>query len=190
MIDWRKSVALRIAAEILNKGGVIAYPTEGVWGLGCDPFNADATWDILALKQRPESKGLILVAASIEQVSFLLDDLDSKRKAQLLKTWPGPNTWIIPHRDRVPSWIHGKHEGVAVRVSSHPVVAALCYLFGGPIVSTSANPQGLFAAQTALKVRTYFACNPRLNFITPGVVGQRGKASTIRDLRSLELIRA
>src|SRR5690606_32756593 len=118
-----------------------ACPTEAVWGLGCDPWNGLAVDRLLALKQRPMKKGLILVAADISQFSELLYDLPEDWQATLKASWPGPNTWLVPHRGRLPGWITGQHASVALRVTDHPLLAELCALTG-PLVSTSANPSG------------------------------------------------
>ncbi|KQY54858.1 Sua5/YciO/YrdC/YwlC family protein [Lysobacter sp. Root494] len=136
------SISESIAA--LRRGGVIAYPTEAVWGLGCDPFDEGAVLRLLAIKQREVAKGLILVAARRAQFDGLLDwsGLPPDRVAAADASWPGPNTWIVPATSRVPRWITGEHTGVAVRVSDHPLVIALCEHFGAPLVSTSANLAG------------------------------------------------
>jgi L-threonylcarbamoyladenylate synthase len=138
------SLAIAAAARILRQGGVIAYPTEAVWGLGCDPGQEAAVQRLLAIKQRDVAKGLILIAAERAQLDGLLDwdVLPVERRAVVEASWPGPNTWIVPATARVPRWITGAHTGVAVRVSSHPIVVALCKAFGGPLVSTSANRAG------------------------------------------------
>jgi L-threonylcarbamoyladenylate synthase len=132
------------AAIRLRRGGVVVYPTEAVWGIGCDPFDEAAVSRLLALKQRPVDKGLILVAAAVEQFDGLLDweRLPPDRAEAVYASWPGPHTWIVPTTGRVPHWITGAHDGVAARVSGHPTVVALCNAFGGPIVSTSANLSG------------------------------------------------
>jgi len=138
------ALTLDAAARLLHDGGVIAYPTEAVWGLGCDPFNEAAVLRLLAIKQRDVSKGLILIAGGHAQLDGLLDwsTLPAERVAAIQASWPGPSTWIVPATTRVPRWITGAHAGVAVRVSAHPLVAALCGKFGGPLVSTSANRAG------------------------------------------------
>lgn len=132
------------ALSALHRGGVIAYPTEAVWGLGCDPFDEAAVLRLLALKRRDVAKGLILVAADLAQLEGLADwgALAADRRAATLASWPGPHTWIVPANARLPRWITGAHDGVAVRVSAHPVIVALCNGFGGAIVSTSANRAG------------------------------------------------
>jgi L-threonylcarbamoyladenylate synthase len=132
------------AVERLRRGGVAAYPTEAVWGLGCDPFDEAAVLRLLALKQRAVEKGLILVAGALAQFNGLVDweRLPETRCRAVHASWPGPHTWVVPATARVPRWITGAHDGVAVRVSAHPVVVALCEGFGAPLVSTSANLGG------------------------------------------------
>ncbi|HSR65279.1 MAG TPA: Sua5/YciO/YrdC/YwlC family protein [Xanthomonadaceae bacterium] len=138
------SLSPAAAADRLRHGAVIAYPTEAVWGLGCDPFDEAAVLRLLAIKQRPVDKGLILIAGALELFDGLLDwdRLPTDRREAVYASWPGPHTWIVPAGGRVPHWITGAHDGVAVRVSAHPGVAALCAAFGGPLVSTSANLAG------------------------------------------------
>src|SRR6476659_6593520 len=118
--------ALSIPAAVvaLQGGGVIAYPTEAVWGLGCDPFDEAAVMRLLALKQREVAKGLILVAGALDAFEHLLDwdALPTDRREAVFATWPGPHTWIVPVSGRVPHGSTGMHDGVAVRVSAHPIV--------------------------------------------------------------------
>lgn len=184
---WRAHPRVKVAASYLGFGEVIAYPTEAVWGLGCDYRNDHAIKEILTLKHRASKKGLILVAAGIEQFDFLLADLTAQLHAKLATSWPGHNTWLVPHHNRVSALIAGEHSTVAVRVSAHPVVKALCELHGGPIVSTSANPQGLPPALDAVKVRQYFG---QQVYLVPGRVGANRSPSQIRDLISDKMIRA
>ncbi|GIZ10707.1 L-threonylcarbamoyladenylate synthase [Pseudomonas sp. NCCP-436] len=173
-------------AQVVRQGGVIAYPTEAVWGLGCDPWNETAVYRLLALKERPVHKGLILVAGSMEQFDFLLDDLPDIWRQRLADSWPGPNTWLVPHRELLPEWITGEHDSVALRVSDHPLVQALCRE-AGPIVSTSANPAGRPSARSRLRVEQYF--HDQLDKVLGGALGGRKNPSLIRDLRSGEVIR-
>jgi L-threonylcarbamoyladenylate synthase len=188
-VAYRPSLLrLQAAVQALEAGGVVACPTEGVWGLSCDPDQARAVERLLALKRRPVEKGLILVAASESQLAFLLADLDADQRARLSASWPGPNTWLVPHRGRLQPWIYGEHDTVAVRVSDHPVVRDLCLAWGGPLVSTSANPAGSRPPVAAFQVRRYFG--QQLDCILPGRVGQSRRPSTIRDLASNRIIRA
>lgn len=137
-------LSIEDAVAVLRRGGLIAYPTEAVWGLGCDPFDAAAVQRLFEVKQRPQDKGLILIAAAIEQIDDLVDfeSLPPERRAEVFASWPGPHTWTVPATARVPERVRGAHETLAVRVTAHPVAAALCAGFGGAIVSTSANLAG------------------------------------------------
>jgi L-threonylcarbamoyladenylate synthase len=178
---------LKAAVGVLRVGGIIACPTEAVWGLSCDPNNEDAVADLLALKRRPVSKGLILVAASTQQVEFLLSGLTEQQRETVCASWPGPNTWLLPHRGLVPNWISGEHATVAVRVSDHPLIRSLCTLWGGPLVSTSANPSGARPAREAFQVRRYFG--DALDYVLAGAVGTATRPTTIRDASSGRVIR-
>ena len=178
---------LRIAAEILQLGGVIGCPTEAVWGLSCDPGNDRAIDHLLTMKRRPEHKGLILVAADERQLAFLLDGLRDDQRQVLSASWPGPNTWLVPHHGRVSPLVSGRHDSIAVRVSAHPVVQALCRAFGGPLVSTSANRGGARPARHAFQVWRYFRGD--LDYLLSGRLGSSGRPSSIRDLASGEIIR-
>ncbi|RCU45377.1 hypothetical protein DU002_15055 [Corallincola holothuriorum] len=139
------------AVEALKQGELIAYPTEAVFGLGCDPNNEQALTKLLALKQRPAEKGLILIAADYSQLLPYIDDtaLTPERRAEVFACWPGPVTWTLPKSSTCPALVSGLFDSVAVRVSAHPVVTALCVEFGGAIVSTSANLAGQEPARTA-----------------------------------------
>ena len=174
--------------SLVHKGGVIAYPTEGVWGLGCLPESLPAVTRILGLKNRSWERGLILVGASIEQFHPYLTGLSSDALDELYRVWPGPVTFLLPDNGYCPLWIKGKHNTVALRVSEHPVVQDLCDRLGSPLVSTSANPAGRIPARNSLQVRKYF---PRgIDFIVQGDVGEHGGASEVRDLTTGSIIRA
>lgn len=137
-----QAASLAPVVTALRSGGVIAYPTEAVWGLGCDPDNDEAVAHLLRLKQRDPAKGLILVAGSIAQFAPWLEGLPLELHAPLAASWPGPNTWLVPDNGRTHALVRGAHDSVALRVSDHPGVIELCEAFGGPIVSTSANRAG------------------------------------------------
>ncbi|MGR2739412.1 L-threonylcarbamoyladenylate synthase [Billgrantia sp. Q4P2] len=180
--------SLDAAVAALRAGGVIAYPTEGVWGLGCDPDNDEAVAHLLRLKERDPAKGLILVAASIGQFAPWLEGLAAELHAPLVASWPGPNTWLVPHNGRTHALVRGGHDCVALRVSAHPGVAALCQAFGGPLVSTSANRANEPSAMSAAEVREIFG--DELDAIVEGELGGLDRPSTIRDLRSGRVLRA
>jgi L-threonylcarbamoyladenylate synthase len=182
MNDWH----IKRAAAILHQGGIIAYPTEGVWGLGCDPYNAEAVLRLLALKHRPWQKGLILIAASYDQVTPFVTTTPALLE-RVRNTWPGPVTWLLPARDATPLWLRGTHPTVAVRVTAHPVAAALCRRFGGAVVSTSANIAGHPPARKRLQVQHRFGT--ALDYIVPGNLGSQSGATQIRDARSGAVVR-
>ncbi|TYT25973.1 tRNA threonylcarbamoyladenosine biosynthesis protein RimN [Luteimonas viscosa] len=175
---------LDAAVAALRRGGLIAYPTEGVWGLGCDPFDEAAVLRLLALKQRPVDKGLILVAGAPVQLDDLVDwsSLPPARRDEVQAAWPGPHTWVVPASAAVPRWIRGDHDGVAVRVSAHPVVAALCKAFAGPLVSTSAN----IAGDPAPRSRADLAPGIRdgVELIVAGETSGLSQPTAIRDARN------
>ena len=104
----------------LHAGQVIAYPTEGVWGLGCDPFNEEAILMLLKMKGRSESKGLILIGSDLKQFSAFIE-ID-KYKDKLLETWPGPHTWLVPPRENISKLIIGNNQNIALRLRSHKEV--------------------------------------------------------------------
>ena len=169
---------LRQTSHILSHGGVIAYPTEAVYGFGCDPLNELAVETILDLKQRPVEKGMILIAANLDQIKDYID-IDKTIRNRIAPTWPGPNTWILPAQKWVPDYLTGKHQSIAVRVTDHPVAAKICDYFGQPIISTSANPSGLKPPKTKLQLLKYFSKTGV--FIVSGKVGGLEKPTTIRD---------
>ncbi|MFP4263472.1 MAG: L-threonylcarbamoyladenylate synthase [Halomonas sp.] len=175
------------AAAALRRGGVIAYPTEAVWGLGCDPDDDSALTRLLRLKRRDPAKGVILVAGRIEQFAAWLEGLPLELHAPLAASWPGPNTWLVPDNGRSHGLVRGCHEKVALRVSAHPLVAALCDAFGGPVVSTSANIASEPPAMSADEVRTLFGDD--LDAIVDGELGGLDRPSTIRDLVSGRVLR-
>jgi L-threonylcarbamoyladenylate synthase len=177
------------AVAVLIRGGVLAYPTEAVWGLGCIPFDGEAVHRLLAIKRRPVEKGLILVASDAAQFDAVADwsALDAAQRARVDAGWPGPNTWVVPARATAPTWITGGRADIALRVSAHPVVAALCARLGGPLVSTSANLGGEPPA------RHREALSPALLALVEGMcdgeTGGDAAPTTIRDARSGAVLR-
>jgi len=180
--------SLSAAVLALRQGGVIAYPTEAVWGLGCDPANEAAVYRLLALKQREVAKGLILAAAEVGQIEHLLKGLDATQRERVLASWPGPVTWVLPVGPDFWPWVRGEHLSVAVRVSAHAGVRALCRAFGGALVSTSANLARAEPARDEAEVRQQFGDG--LAAILPGALGGDLKPSEIRDARSGAILRA
>ncbi|MBP8111703.1 MAG: Sua5/YciO/YrdC/YwlC family protein [Agitococcus sp.] len=178
---------LNQAVITLKQGGILAYPTEAVWGLGCDPFNQHAVLKLLALKQRPMAKGLILIAASVAQIESYLQLLRPQERQQVLDSWPSPTTWVVPVSLDFPEWIRGEHLSVAIRVSAHPPVQALCSAFGGAIISTSANITGQPSALTAEQIVSIFGDG--IDYILPTALGGQKNPSQIRDARTGAVLR-
>ncbi len=177
---------IRLAAEVVHDGGVIAYPTEAVYGMGCSPWNEQAVRRILKLKRRPLSKGLIIVAANIGQLHSLVDFRKIDSISAILKSWPGHVTWVLPAQKSTPGWLTGAHAGLAVRISAHPLLRQLCELCG-PLVSTSANLSGTRSASSAAAVRNYF--RDELDYILPGKLGDELVPSEIRHGASRQTLR-
>ena len=175
-------------ATILKQGGVIAYPTEAVWGLGCDPFNESAVRRILDLKSRPEYKGLILIAGAEQQLTPWLNTLEPKVADRLISINETPTSWVVPDTSITPSWVRGEHQSVAIRLSQHKPVQALCEAFQGVLVSTSANPAGLDPAMTAKEVSAYFG--DKIDAIYDAPLGGASQPSQVRDIISDTLFRA
>lgn len=183
-------LALVHCVAALNEGGVIAYPTEAVFGLGCDPRNRAAFDKLFAIKQRPPTQGVLLIGADFEQVAPYIDmDAAPAQAIERAKaTWPGPHTWIFPRAAGVPEWIAGGHAGIALRVTAHAPAAALCRAFGGAIVSTSANRHGEPPARTVDEVRA--ALGHALDAILNAATGGLERPTPIRDAISGESVRS
>ena len=177
------------AAIILRGGGVVAYPTEAVWGLGCDPFNPEAVQRLLEIKQRPATKGMIVIAAWPEQAwpHVFWDELPAARRSAILASWPGPYTWLIPCRPEVPAWLRGEHDTLAVRVTAHPIAASLCQAMGSVVVSTSANRAGETPARRFEELVPELRA--QLDGWIDGDTSGQAQPSTIRDARSGAVLR-
>jgi L-threonylcarbamoyladenylate synthase len=179
--------ALEQAVAVLRQGGVIAYPTESVYGLGCDPDNAAAIRKLLALKQRSPDKGLILIAADFAQLAPYLDEIGASRQQAVLASWPGPVTWLWPARPTVSRLLRGAHDTLAVRVTAHPIAAQLCRRFGKALVSTSANRSGQPPARDAATVREQFGSD--VDYVVDAPTGGLARPTTIRDAVTGEVLR-
>ncbi|MFW6092392.1 MAG: L-threonylcarbamoyladenylate synthase [Pseudomonadota bacterium] len=194
MNDWH----LRRAVAVLRCGGIVVHATEGVWGLACDPFDPAAVQRLLALKQRSVAKGLIVVGSDSATFAPELDALDPADRARVAASWPGAVTWILPNQ-RFPRWITGAHRRVALRVPAHPQARALCAVWGGPLVSTSANSAGRRPARNVFQARVWVrnvrrrvpgACQPGCGiYLLPGEVLGHPGPSEIRTLRGERLRR-
>ena len=177
---------IRLAVKKIKAGEVIAYPTEAVYGLGCDPLNEKAVSKLLVLKQRSEEKGLILIASSLSQLKPYLV-LNEKILSKITSTWPGAVTWIIPAQTWVPRWLTGNHSSLAVRVTDHPVARLLCEKNGEPLVSTSANISSKPPATKFWEVAKNLGNNDV--HICSGQVGKLKQATPIFNVQDNQQIR-
>ncbi|MEN8175024.1 MAG: L-threonylcarbamoyladenylate synthase [Pseudomonadota bacterium] len=182
------SFKLRRAARLLADGGIVACPTEAVYGLGCDPLQASAVQRILEIKGRRPGKGLILIASDPAQLSPYLLFPDPQRMSRVQATWPGPHTWVFDANPSIPAWITGGRNTVAARVTAHPLAAALCSAFGGALISTSANRSGGVPARSALQARLVFG--NEVDLYLHGACGRLERPTPVRDARSGKLLRA
>lgn len=183
----RLTTDLQTALLTLQQGGVLAYPTEAVYGLGCDPCKLAAVQRILDLKQRPAHKGLILIAADVSQLEPYLLPLDTGLQAKVMASWPGPVTWILPARPTVSALIRGDHDTLAVRVTAHPVCRELCLQLGHPLISTSANLSNQPPARNAQEVLQQFG--QQLDCILDAPLGEQDKPTEIRHGLTGEIVR-
>jgi L-threonylcarbamoyladenylate synthase len=174
------------AVKVLREGGIIAYPTEGVFGLGCDPFNETAVLRLLKIKRRRVEKGLVLIASSWDQVKNLIKT-GLFKSCTIKPNSKKPITWVFPATKKVPSWVSGEFDSVAIRVTLHPVAKKLCQDFGGSIISTSANLVGKNPAKNLKQVSEQFASV--VDFIVSGRVGNLKKPTEIREIKTNKLIR-
>lgn len=185
-MPYHSPFKIRNVVRHLKAGAVIAYPTEAVYGLGCDPLNEDAVMALLDIKQRPIEKGLILIASSLEQLRPYLV-LDQAVIDRITPTWPGPITWVIPAQSWVPKWLTGEHQSLAVRVTSHPIAWDLCAQLGSPLVSTSANPTTRPAIKESRKLLKTFADSDII--IVHGSIGELAQETAIYNAVSGKRLR-
>ena len=176
------------AAALLRGGGVLAYPTEGVYGLGCDPDNRAAFERIFAMKRRSPEQGVLLIAADFRQLADWIGDAPDAALERARAAWPGAHTFIFPRSPRVPAWVAGGHAGIALRVTAHAPAAALCRAFGGPIVSTSANRHGEAPARSAHEAAVLFG--DALDAVLDAPLGGLDRPTPITDAVSGAIIRA
>jgi L-threonylcarbamoyladenylate synthase len=175
------------AVEQLRTGHVIAYPTEAVYGLGCDPANESAVRKLLSLKGRQASAGLVLIASEYSQLQPWIADIDESLIKKAMQTWPGPVTWLFPRAAGVPDYVAGNHDTIAIRITAHEPSRELCTAFGSALVSTSANHTADRPARSVEEVNDYFGHN--IKGILTGPLGGAENPSEIRDLISGNIIR-
>ena len=184
MTSWRYCQA--VAA--LRGGGIVAYPTESVFGIGCDPWDRMAVARVFAVKRRPIAKRCIVIASDTGQLERLVDVRSLRFSRSASRYWPGPVTLVAPARDGVPSWLVDADRTLAVRVTDHPVARGLCAMFRGPLISTSANRNGRPPARDTLRVRAVFGTE--IDCYVAGRVGGLAAPTRIIDARDGRTIRS
>ncbi|WP_105167181.1 Sua5/YciO/YrdC/YwlC family protein [Pseudoalteromonas sp. T1lg23B] len=184
-----QSINLQDALSAFTAGGVLCYPTEAVYGLGCDPDNEAAVTQLLNIKQRDVTKGLILVADNYGQCLPYVDDakIPMDKRADIFSSWPGPITWLLPAKASTPGWLTGAHDTIAIRISAHPVIKALCQTISKPLVSTSANISGAEPVMSITQARDTF--QDQVACYVTGQLGDSTKPSQIKHALSGALIR-
>jgi len=183
-----RRLAIAQAARVVRRGGVIAYPTEAVYGIGCLPRERAAVVRVLAIKRRSWRKGLILIAANVEQLLPYVTLPPEPRRSEVLATWPGPHTWVLDALPGAPRWITGGRPSVAVRVTAHPIAAELCLAAGEALVSTSANRSRRPPHRRLLQLRRDLG--HRIDYVLAGPLGGLPAPTVIRDGRSGTVLRA
>ena len=184
MIGWR----YRRAVMVLRGGGVIAYPTESVYGIGCDPWDCAGVARVFAIKRRPARKRCILIAADPRHLEHLVDVDAPEFSGFAARYWPGPVTLVAPARDEAPAWLVDADGTLATRVTSHPVARGLCASFRGALVSTSANRAARAPARDILRARAVFGAE--IDWYVAGRVGSLNAPTRIIDTRDGRTVRS
>ncbi len=174
------------SVNYLNTGKIIAYPTESIYGIGCDPYNYGAVQNIYKIKNRPNKKPMILIASDVKQIENLVDHKAINQS--VIESWPGHITWLLPASNDCPQWLYEKESRkVAIRVSAHATVASICDNFNKPIISTSANKSMDEPITKIEKIKDIF--DNEIDFIVEGCLGNEPRPSVIRDLETGKVIR-
>ncbi len=169
-------------------GGVIAYPTEGVFGLGCMPENRAAVERVLAIKRRSWRKGLLLIGSELAQLERFVVLPSEPRRSELVASWPGPVTWVLPATPNAPRWISGGRDSVAVRLTDHPVARDLCAAVGHALVSTSANVSRRPPLRDLRVLRRELG--REVDYVLGGALGGLAKPTVIKDGRTGKVLRS
>jgi L-threonylcarbamoyladenylate synthase len=165
----------------------VAYPTEAVFGLGCLPGKRDAISRLLKIKRRSARKGFVLIAADLADLEQLIELPAGRMRREILATWPGPVTWVLPARAGVPAWLTGGRRTLAVRITSHPIARALCVRTGSALISTSANVTRRRPHTRLLQLRRDLG--RQIDYVLAGELGDSAKPTAIRDGVTGRLIR-
>ena len=176
------------AARIIANGGIVAYPTESCFGLGCDPRNTNSIRRLLQIKKRSRDKGLILISDCFDRLLYFIDPVPEDKKHMMFASWPGPNTWLCPAKSNTSIWLTGSYASIGIRVTGHPIAANLCRAAGTALVSTSANVATRPSIKHAAMVKKVF--EDKLDYVLEGPIGDRGSPSRIVDLLTGQIVRS
>ncbi|AAO27144.1 conserved hypothetical protein [Buchnera aphidicola str. Bp (Baizongia pistaciae)] len=181
-------LSLSECVDRLRKNLVIAYPTESVLGLGCNPESIDAVKVLLKLKKRKLNKGFILVASHFNQIRSYISEskLSIYHKKILYSSWPDTITYLLPAKSFVPDWLTGRSNFLGIRISAHNGINKLCSAFGKAIISTSANISGRNPCRTYEEFLKQFGTTVP---ILCGPLGTRKNPSKILNIINGSLIR-
>ncbi len=179
---------LQKASQIVADGGVIAYPTESCFGLGCYPKNSTAVKRILQLKHRSASKGMILIGSDFYHLRPYIKELPEQLIEKMLNSWPAAITWLVPAAHWVPDWLTGDSDKIAIRIPGHAIARELCRICDHALVSTSANKAGQPACVKKNQIERIFATE--IDYIVDYPCGRSTRPSKIIDIESETVIRA
>ena len=175
-----------LAVEYIKKGEIIAYPTEAVYGIGCDPWNQKSVEKIYKIKKRVSNKPFILVASDINHLNNLINI--GSLTDDVLSSWPGHVTWLIPALSEAPQWlIDGSTGLIAIRISNHKIIKQICSIFGKPIISTSANMSSEKPFISKEDMTKNFSSSVPL--LVEGEIGSYPNTSIIKNMLTGEKIR-
>ena len=173
---------IRRAVEILRAGGLVAFPTETVYGLGADAANAEAVHKLYSVKRRPAEHPVIVHFADAEKAFAWAREVPESAQKLAARYWPGPLTLILKRSARAKDFVTGGQDSVGLRVPSHPIAQELLKAFNGAIVAPSANRFGLVSPTTAAHVRDDLGSD--VDLVLEGGPSEVGIESTIVDLSS------
>lgn len=186
-MSFKKSLNITESIKWFSDGNILAHPTEGVWGLGCNALDASAYKSLFSLKKRDTKKSFILLCRSLQSVKKYTQTLSLSDESLLNNAWPGPITFVIKYNSLIPNHLKNDTGKLAFRVSNHYPIKALLKSFDGLFVSTSANISGEPILQSPQEIIDIFA-NDNLAYYDEKL-GKELKPSTIIDLETKKILR-
>ncbi|WP_343182452.1 Sua5/YciO/YrdC/YwlC family protein [Buchnera aphidicola] len=188
LIDFKKDNNFLYYIHLLKKNKIIAYPTESVFGLGCNPDNEKTVMKLIKLKKRKKNKGFILISDNYNKFIPYIDEdrLSYAKKCDLISSKHDFVTFLVPAKNTISQLITGYSDLVAIRIVHYSILKKLCYFFKKPIISTSANISGMSAARSKEDVLKYFGLSFPVLF---GDIGKFNYPSKIINIMTGECIR-